>query len=386
MRRTSMGRGAGRAAGVASAVLAVVAAGIPACTSSSTDTIQIALAAPVSMPAYTGVKRAAEMAVAEVNASGGVDGQDLQLVIRDDSTRPQRAIAIANELVADPSVVAVVGHLNSSATLAAAPIYNDPAHGLVNVSPASSSPQVTNAGPWTFRVCPSDLEHGPVLAAWAMNRLHDRRAVVLYSNDDYGRGVLSSFADAFAALGGQVLSQDPYLPAMLSGDGDPDPYLRRAIRNHMDVLVIAGQSEDGAAILREARADGYNGAVMGADGLTGLRNMGSIANGVYVSSAWLPDQAAEASQQFVQAYHERYGTDPDQFAAMTYDAVRLLAQAIRAVGPDRAAIRSYLAQVGRGRPAFQGVSGTISFDEHGDVVNKNVVVGVIRDGKLVSAR
>jgi branched-chain amino acid transport system substrate-binding protein len=385
MRRTSRRRGAGRRAGVAGAALALIGAGMAACGQSN-DTVQIALAAPVSTPAYAGVQRGAEMALAEVNAAGGVDGRTLQLVVRDDSSSAQRAIAIATELVADPSVVAVVGHLNSAATLAAAAVYNDPAHGLVNVSPAASSPLVTNAGPWTFRVCPSDLEHGPALAAWAVNHLRQRRAVVLYSNDDYGRGVLGSFANAFKALGGQVLSEDPYLPAMLNGDGDPDPYLRRAIRNRMNVLVIAGQSEDGAAILREARGDGYDGAVMGADGLTGLRDMGSIANGVYVSSAWLPDQPGEASQRFVQEYRGRYKTDPDQFAAMTYDAVRLVAQAIREVGPDRAAIRSYLEQVGRGRPAFQGVSGTIAFDEHGDVVNKKVIVGVIRDGQLVSAQ
>jgi branched-chain amino acid transport system substrate-binding protein len=154
----------------------------------------------------------------------------------------------------------------------------------------------------------------------------------------------------------------------------------------MNVLVIAGQSEDGAVILRKARADGYDGPVMGADGLTGLRDMGSFASGVYVSSAWLPDQPGEASQRFVQAYRDRYNADPDQFGAMTYDAVRLVARAIREVGPDRAAIRSYLEQVGRQRPAFQGVSGTIAFDEHGDVVKKNVVIGVIRNGQLVSAQ
>ncbi len=376
------GRGHGAAAGL---VLAILTAGLPACAQSS-NTVEIALAGPVSTPAYAGMQRGAEMAVAEVNAAGGIAGRTLEMIVRDDSTSPQRAITIANELVADPAVVAVVGHLNSAATLAAAPIYNDAAHALVNVSPAASSPLVSNAGPWTFRVCPSDLEHGPALATWAVNHLHERRAVVLYSNDDYGRGVLVSFTDAFNALGGEVLSQDPYLPSMLAGNGDPDPYLRRAIRNHMNVLVIAGQSEDGAAILRKARTDGYDGTVMGADGLTGLRDMGSLANGVYVSSAWLPDQPGEASQRFVQAYHDRYGAEPDQFGAMTYDAVRLVAQAIREVGPDRAAIRSYLEQVGRGRPAFHGVSGAIAFDENGDVVNKNVVVGVIRNGQLVSAQ
>ncbi len=366
----------------------VALAGLAGCGEAgpADDTVVLALASPVSIPAYEGVRQAAEMAVDSINAAGGIDGRPVELLVRDDSTSAQLAITIAAELLADPRVVAVVGHLNSAATLAAAQVYNDPEHGLVNVSPASSAPAVSDAGPWTFRVTPSDLRHGPALAAWAYNRLGARRATVLYSNDDYGRGLRTSFADAFVGLGGRVLHADPYLPSLLEEDPDvTEPFLVRAIRDRTDVLVIAGQSADGEVVLRTARSAGYRGPVMGADGLAGLRDAGPVARGVYVSSAWLPDGPADATQHFVVTFEARYGVVPDQFAAMTYDAIRLLAQAVDEVGTDRAAVREYLDRVGGEVPAFPGVTGEIAFDENGDVPEKEVVIGVIRDGQLVTA-
>lgn len=366
----------------------VLVAGLAACGPGTGDAggIAIAVAAPVGTPAYRGVQLAAEMAVDSINAAGGIRGQQLELIVRDDETSPQKAITIAGELVADPRVIAVVGHLNSAATLAAAQVYNEGANPLPNVSPAASSPAITGAGPWTYRVCPSDLRHGPALAAWAHDRLGDRRATVLYANDDYGRGLRASFIAAFRAEGGANLSADPYLPSLLDEDSTVAmPYLERAIRDRTDVLVIAGQTADGEKVLRAARAAGFRGDVMGADGLTGLRDVGPVADGVFVSSAWLPDGTAAATRAFVNAYGARFGTVPDQFAAMTYDAVRLLARAIQEVGPDRRAVRDYLDGVGSTEPAFPGVTGDIAFDENGDVPDKEVVVGVIRHGMLVTA-
>src|SRR5690606_20385342 len=143
---------------------------------------------------------------------------------------PERAIEVAMELRDNPSVVAVVGHVNSNATLAAADFYNDDERGLIAISPASSSPLITDAGPWIFRVCPSDLLHGPALARWAYERLGARRAVVLYSNDEYGRGVIQSFGDTFQASGGEVVSNDPYLSVTLENPTGIDPYIIRALR------------------------------------------------------------------------------------------------------------------------------------------------------------
>jgi len=366
--------------------LAPALAGIIGCGADASP-IRIAIAGPVGQVTGHSMRLSAELAVDEINRAGGVRGRLIELVVRDDEASPERAIEIAAELRDDPSIVAVVGHINSAATLAAAKIYNDDERGVVAISPASSSPLLTDAGPWIFRVCPSDLLHGPALARWAYERLGVRKVAALYANDDYGRGVVENFGAAFVAAGGQLLSQDPYLPDMLEDSNAVDPYLERAIRDGMEALVIAGQAEAAARIIAAARRLGYNGPVIGPDGLTNLRDAGPIAEGVYISSAFLPDRRDPAAQAFVRAYQERYRELPDHRGAMTYDAIRLLARAIGQVGTDRTAIRDYLADVGRkpDNPPFEGVSGTIRFDENGDVSGKEVTIGVVRAGRLVTA-
>jgi len=366
--------------------LAPAFAGIGGCAADE-GTIRIAIAGPVGQITGHSMRLAAELAVDEINRAGGVRGRRIELVIRDDEASPERAIEIATELRDDPSIVAVVGHINSGATLAAAKIYNDDENGIVAVSPASSSPLISDAGPWIFRVCPSDLLHGPALARWAYERLGAQRVAAIYANDDYGRGVIETFGAAFVAAGGQVLSRDPYLPDMLESANAVDPYLERAVRNGMDALMIAGQADAAERIIAAARRLGYNGPVIGPDGLTTLRDAGSLAEGVYISSAFLPDRQDPAAQAFVRAYQERFRELPDHRGAMTYDAIRLLARAIEQVGTTRTAIRDYLANVGQtaDNPAFEGVSGTIRFDANGDVAGKEVTIGVVRAGRLVTA-
>ncbi|HEX6941264.1 MAG TPA: ABC transporter substrate-binding protein [Longimicrobiales bacterium] len=363
------------------------------------EPIYIGLAGPVNLPNGRSMLLAAQMAVDEINAAGGIDGRPLALVVKDDEANDQKAIAVATELRDDPRVVAVVGHINSFATRAAARIYNDEERGVVELSPASTSPDISEAGPWTFRVCPSDLEHAPALAQWIFDRLGRSRAAVLYSNDAYGRGIVNTFAGVFQQAGGEVISRDPFLPQLIDSLG-VEPFLERAMRNGMDALVIAGQAEEALTIIRTARRLGYKGPVLGADGLTSLREAGSIADGVYVTSAFLPDRPTEPAQRFVEAYVRRNNELPDHRGAMTYDAIHLLARTLREVNAAleqheepglnetaalRREIRDYLAGVGTRYPAFEGVSGTIRFDENGDVAGKDVTVGIIRNGRIVTA-
>jgi branched-chain amino acid transport system substrate-binding protein len=364
------------------------------CEAASEDPISIGIAGPLSLANGRSMKLAAEMAIEELNASADFEGRKLQLVSRDDEGNKEKAIPVAGWLRDSTQVVAVIGHVNSAATLAAAKIYNEEegAHSsspVAQISPASSSPLVTDAGEWTFRVCPSDLRHGPVVAQHAYSRLGKRRAAVLYTNDEYGRGVAETFAAAFRTAGGNVVAQDPYLPALVEDPTGVDPYLQRALRSGMDALVIAGQADAGIKVVREARRLGFTGPVVGADGMTGVKDAGADAEGIYVSSAFLPDRSSEAAQAFVRAYRQRYNEEPDHRGAMTYDAIKLVAQAIREEGTDRRAIRDYLARVGvdgSGVAAYEGVSGRIAFDSKGDVPGKEVAMGVVRGGKLVTVR
>ncbi len=357
------------------------------CAADSGEPIRMGVAGPINQANGRSMKLAAVMAAEEINADGGIGGRRVELVILDDEANPQKAIEVASHLRDSTDVVAVVGHVNSPATLAAAAIYNDEVNGLPQISPASSSPLVTQAGPWTFRVCPSDLLHGPAVAGWTYNRLGSRRAAVLYTNDQYGRGVSETFAEAFRRAGGTVVTLDPYLKQTVE-EGEIGPFLQRSLARGMDALMIAGQADPGIRIVQTARRMGFRGPVVGADGMTGVKDAGSDAEGIYVSSAFLPDRSSPEAQAFVRTYREKYDELPDHRGAMTYDAVKLLARALAETGPDRKKLRAYLEKVGRegGSPVYDGVSGRIAFDAHGDVPGKEVSIGMVRAGELVSAK
>jgi branched-chain amino acid transport system substrate-binding protein len=126
--------------------------------------------------------------------------------------------------------------------------------------------------------------------------------------------------------------------------------------------------------------------VMGGDGIAGLEGAGAPAEGVLISTAYLPDRPGARNAAFVRAYRAAHqNRDPDHRGAAAYDAIHLLARALTEAGADRTRLRDYLAGVGTSTPAFEGVTGRIAFDEHGDVPDKAVVIGVVRGGRLVSA-
>src|SRR4051812_7793 len=158
------------------------------------------------------MQRAAELAVKEINARGGIRGRQLSLRVLDDSARPEVAIRIARQLVEDPSVVAVIGHLTSSTSLAAGRVYGGARRPPVMLSPSASSPDLSGLNSYVFRVCPTDLSHGTQLARYARQTLRARRVGVLYVDDDYGRGLRLSFAAEFRRLGGAIVEEDPALP------------------------------------------------------------------------------------------------------------------------------------------------------------------------------
>jgi branched-chain amino acid transport system substrate-binding protein len=329
------------------------------------------------------MRLAAELAVREVNAAGGVRGRPLELVTLDDEGDAVRAVSVARQLYDDPTVVAVIGHLTSGATLAASAVYNAGPRPIPMISPSASSPLLSGAGPYTFRICPTDLAHGTRLAEWAVDRLHARRAAVLYLNDDYGRGVRSVFTQQFTARGGQIVADDPYLDEIPSFE----PYLERIRRRGgTDVLLIAGTRAGAERILQRKGSLGLSATVLGGDGIAGIEAAGPLAEGVYVSAAYLPDQPGQANADFVRAYRAAYdGAEPDHRGAGAYDIVHLLARAIAAAGPDRTKLRDYLASVGSRTEPYDGVTGRIAFDAQGDVPGKEVVIGVVRGGHLVSA-
>jgi branched-chain amino acid transport system substrate-binding protein len=362
------------------ALIACIALAVASCQPHDRGVVRIGVAGSFSDPTGLPMKQAAELAAEEINASGGVAGRRLELVTRDDYADPDSAVFVAGDLY-DSGVAAVVGHLFSGETLAAAPVYNGGAHPVVAVSPSSSSPELTTAGNYTFRVCPSDLAHGAALAKWVRERLHLTRGSLLYLNDEYGRGVRQAFVAEFLKAGGILQSIDPYL-----GDKpEVGPYLDRLARGEApEFLVVAGNRGEAEEIIRQARKRGLMMPVLGGDGLEGIEEAGTLADGVYFSSPYFANLPTAANRRFVEAYHARYPTaaPPNQPAAGTYDAIYLLRDVIARVGSDREAIRRALNGVGSTTPAFEGVTGTVAFDASGDVSTQNVYIGLVRQGAV----
>jgi branched-chain amino acid transport system substrate-binding protein len=342
------------------------------------DVVRIGVAGSFSDPIGLPMRQAAELAAEEINAQGGINGKRLELVIRDDYSDPDSAVFVAGDLY-HSKVSAVVGHLFSGMTLAAAPVYNGGDDPVVAVSPSSSSPEVTGAGDYTFRICPSDLAHGTELAHWVRDRLHLTRGAVLYLNDEYGRGIRQTFVTEFTRLGGELESVDPYL----GEQPEVGPYLDRLAHGRAaEFLLVAGNRSEGEEILRQAHKRKLMMPMLGGDGLEGIQDAGALAEGVYLSSPYFPSIPSAANRRFVEAFRRKYKAMPNQPAAGTYDALYLLKDVIARAGTARADVRRALAGVGSVTPPFEGVTGTVAFDANGDVPNQNVYIGLVQHGQV----
>jgi branched-chain amino acid transport system substrate-binding protein len=299
----------------------------------------------------------------------------------DDSANDDAAVRSAQALYDDADVVAVVGHLTSGASIAAAQVYGGGSNPVVMISPSASSPDLSGLSPYVFRLCPSDLAYGAALARFARQRLGAGRAGVIFASNDYGRGVRKAFAADFERLGGAVVEEDPYIPAILTFE----PYLAHMRRTGIDVLVLAIERSDAEVALHQLHGLGVPWRVVGGDALVGIEAAGALAEGLRLPAAYLPDAPGERNAAFVAAYDRAHpGERPDHRGAAAYDAVQLIARAVQARGTDRRAVRDYIAQVGHREPAQEGVTGMIRFDSAGDAPSKNVMIGVVRGGHLVT--
>jgi branched-chain amino acid transport system substrate-binding protein len=346
--------------------------------------LRIGLALSLDEAGVVPMRLGAELAAKEVNAAGGINGRPLELLERNDYASNDSAVAIASELYGSDAV-AVIGGAYSGVTLASAPVYNGGKHPLVQLSPSASSPVLTGAGEYTFRLCPSDLAYGAALARFA-NESGLRRAAVLYVNDEYGRGVRRTFSDEYLRAGGEVVELDPYL----ASSPDVGVYLTRIAREQRaQVIVLATNQEEGLPVLRQIRAAKLGLPILAGDGMVGAeRTDPTLMEGVFVSSAYIVGGSGETNRAFVANYRKAYpdAGSPDQGAAASYDAVHLLARVLSKAGPDRSRVRAALADVGAGSHPYDGVVGSIAFDSQGDVPALVVQIGVARGGELVPAQ
>ena len=321
-------------------------------------------------------RRGIDLAVDEINRNGGINGRLLKVEARDDEASGARAATIAQEFVSDPSVLAVVGHVNSGAMLAAARIYDGQ---LTAVATTASSPDLTGVSTWTFRVISSDSLNGVILARFASRiggtSARFKQAAILYENDSYGRGLADAFRRSFR---GTIISFDP-----ISEKLDPEPFVSYLKMRQPGIVFVAGREESALRILREARRQGVHAIFLGGDGWQGIVADTMAANGAYVGTSFNAAERKPAVQKFVGEFQKKYKTQPDAFAALAYDATRLIAEAIITRGADRVAIRDYLKSLSA-NASFQGVTGPIYFNSDGDPIGMGFHVAQVTGGNLVS--
>ena len=320
--------------------------------------------------------RGVQLALDRLNAERPASARPLALRMPPDSQPSQ--IAVAAGFRDDPAVVGVVGHTGSGQTLEAAPIYADVEQGgrraLVAVTPTATNPAVTRSGEWVFRVCPTDDDAARALARYAADSIGAKRVAIVYRNDFFGRGFTRVIGPELSRRGVGVVERDPYLAEVT----EYAAYAQRIARRGVDAVVFAGSGPDAAEMIRALRAVGANPDVLGSDAVADIRDAGAPGEfrDVRFAAFFDAERATTAEQRtFVADYRRRFGGSPDHQSALSYDAAMLIGRATHAVGDDRAKVRDWVAQVGRGAPAHAGVTGVIRFDENGDAINKVVLVG-----------
>lgn len=350
----------------------LLAIGLLACSRAPKEYV-IGAAGPQTLPYGIQNQHGIDLAVAEINRDGGIDGVPLRVLVRDDHASGADAAKIAAEFVANPNVVAVVGHAGSGAEVAAARVY-DGGH-LAAVASTPSSPNLTGISPWVFRMISSDSVNGVLLARFAsdlVTTLHRTpRVAVLYHNDAYGRGLADAFLHSFQ---GAVIGTDP-----VGATTDLEPYVAFYRQTRPDLVFVASDEDIGIKVLREARHQQLATTFLGGDGWQGIVE-DSASEGAYIGTPFTAQSGDSAVRRFTAAFRAKYGQYPDAHAALAYDATRLVARALQHAGNHRAGIRAYLADLSQTSP-FIGLSGPTWFASN-DPVGKAFRVTRVEHGLM----
>lgn len=331
-------------------------------TKADSDTIRIGLAAPISgtQAQYgTAFKNGAELAAAQINDAGGIDGKKVEIVVQDDKGDSNEAVNVANKFVSDKSILAVVGHFNSSATLATAPVYNK--NKVVEVSPSSSAPGVTDAGEYTFRVITTDAFQADYLASWS-KELGYSKVALIYEQSDFGLGLLDVYKQSAPDNNIEVVATEAYNP----GDKDFSTILTKIKDKQPEAIFIGGFYNEAALISQQAQRLNLDVDFIGVDSLysEALLDLGKESvEGFKLIGFFYPGGDNAEATKFNEDYQTKYNSKPDTYAAYSYVATSVIIEAIKEKGADRESIKAYLETL----KDYKGATGVISFDENGDV-------------------
>ena len=335
-------------------------------------------------------KFAAEMLKADINGQGGLKIGDrqyqLEFIYEDNESKAESAVAVTQKLIDRNQVLAIIGPNSSKQAVPAGEIAD--LNQTVMVSPWSTNPDTTRDRPFVFRAAFLDPFQGPVAVDFAMAQFQARTAAVLYAlANDYSKGLAEIFKADFEKKNGagSVVAFESY------GDKDQDfsAQLTQIIAAKPDFIFLPNNYNEVALTIKQAHDLGWQGPFMGSDawGSAELMNLcGDDCIGHFFSTHYAAAGAQGATREFIDRYQARYGYVPDDVAALTWDATRLVLQALQECGSlsgklkkDRLALRDAMA----GIKSFAGITGSMKFDEQGDPIKCAVVVRINEKGEFV---
>ena len=318
------------------------------------------------------------LAVDEINAAGGVNGRKISVKTEDDQSKADEAATAVTKLISQNNVVAVLGEVASSNSLAAAPICQS--NKVPMISPSSTNPDVTKKGDYIFRMCFLDDYQGASMARYLHNTLHINKVAVLIDNkSDYSTGLAKFFSDAFTSFGGQIVATQSYS----KGDSDFRSQLTSIKTANPEIIYIPGYYNDIGQVAIQARDLGMNMPLAGGDGWESPKLIeigGKALEGCFYSNHYFPGDPDPSVRDFVEKYKQRYSATPDALAALAYDTARVLSEAMKRTGgkTDGPALRDAIGAT----KGFKGVTGTINLGPDRNPEGKTLVIVEVKNGTL----
>jgi branched-chain amino acid transport system substrate-binding protein len=341
--------------------------------------------APNGVPTNNGVLLA-------IDQANGLGIYQFSEELKDDAVNgvhdPAQGAKNIQELIADFSVVGIVGNFNSNVGKATIPLTN--AAGIVQISPSQTNEGLTKPEDGAldlrkthpdqinyFRVCTTDDIQGPVGADYAFKTLKARKIAILDDQETYGKGIADNFEKEFKRLGGTVLSHD----GIPKGTQDFHAILTKIKSENPDLLFFGGVTTTGGGLVRKQMPDvGLNIPMSGGDGIVEdefLKVAGDAANDTYGTVAAIDATKLPAAQDFITAYKAKFHEDPGAYSANAYVAAKIIIDAVTAVGPHRDKVRAWVAALHN----YKSIIGTFSFDQNGDTTNRVISIYEVKNGK-----
>jgi branched-chain amino acid transport system substrate-binding protein len=337
-------------------------------------TIHIALTAPITgdYAEYGGnFKHSVEMAIEEINANGGVLNKKFKLSVGDSKGDPKESALLAQKWTSNSKILAQIGDFTSTCCMAGQPIYNRA--GMIQLSPTASHTKFASGSKWSFSAYGTQYWEQPVMAALAVEKLGLKKIAMLYINNDWGLDTQKSFKENFEKLGGKIIAIESYF----QGEIDFNAVLTKLKQSGADALFLATMYNDGALISKQREKMGWDLQVIGASALYSPKLIelgGSAVNGIYSNVSFFAKDLDPRIHAYVSTFEKNFGNTPNFAAALAYDCVYLLADAINRAGTlDRKAVREALANT----KDFKGLAGSITFTADGDAIKTYKPVQVV---------